>query len=248
MFKSKFRAAGIHLVISALLASVVLLLMFFVWYPDGYFEFLGGGKIFYMIMAVDVSLGPLLTFVVYKVGKKTLKFDLAVIGVLQFAALFYGVSVMFAARPVFNVFEKDLFKVTLAAELSEKDLLTAKRPEWQHLSLSGPVLVAALAPTDPKDKEEITFAAVGGKDWNAFPRLYVDYKSQREVVLKQAKPLAVLRKKSLLNASAIDAFIAKQNLAESAFVYLPIVYAGTSMSAVLNASNAKFIRIIDASD
>ena len=248
LLQSKLRAAGIHLLISALVASVILLLMFYVWYPNGYFDFLGGGKIFYLITAVDVCLGPLLTFVVYKVGKKTLKFDLSVIGALQLAALLYGVHVMFAARPVFNVFAIDLFKVTLASELTDTDLLAAKRPEWRSLSITGPIVVAALGPTDPKEREEIMFAAVAGKDWNHFPKLYVDYQSQRDEVLKHAKPLSELRKKSSRNPAVIDHFIAKQSKPESSFVYLPIVYAYIVKTAVLDSSTAEFVAIIDATD
>ncbi len=248
LIQSKLRAAGIHLLLSAIVASVVLYLMLYVWYPIGFFDFLGGGKIFYLMTAVDVCLGPLLTFIVYKVGKKTLKFDLSVIAAVQLLALLYGVHVMFAQRPVFNVFEKDLFKVTLASELTEKDLASAIRPEWRNLSISGPVIVAALSPTDRKERDEILQAAIAGKDWNVFPKLYVDYESQRTEVLKHSKPLAVLRDKSAHNAKVIDHFIEQQNNPESSFVYLPIVFTHISKSAILNSNTAEFIAVIDASD
>ena len=43
-----------------------------------------------MLLAIDVILGPVLGFIVFKEGKKTLKMDLAIIIVLQLSALSYG--------------------------------------------------------------------------------------------------------------------------------------------------------------
>lgn len=244
---TRLKAAGIHLVLSALVVGLVLLLMLFVWYPKGFFKLLGGSDLVYIIAGVDICLGPLLTLAVFNPTKKSLKFDLTVIGVLQVAALLYGASVMFQSRPVFNVLEENVFKVTLASDFKDNQaLLKAKDPKWQTLPWFGPELVAATAPTDPKEIEEITFAAASGLDWNMFPQLYVDYDSQREVALKHAKPLSTLKASSADNAQIVDAFIAQSGKPENAFVFLPIVQGFTSMSAVLDASNADFIEIIPA--
>ena len=191
---TRFRAAGIHLALSALIVLSVLALMFFVWYPYGMFKLLGGSELVYLIAGVDLTLGPLLTLIVFKSGKKTLKFDLAVIGIIQLAALIYGANVMFKSRPVFNVLENDVFKVTLASEFKDDvELLKAKKTEWQKRSWFGPQLVAAEAPTDEKGKQELVIAALSGLDWNHFPKLYVDYDSKRQTALKNAKPLSTLR-------------------------------------------------------
>ncbi len=47
-------------------------------------------EIFLLLLLIDVVLGPLLTLIVYKKGKRTLVMDLAVIAALQLAALTYG--------------------------------------------------------------------------------------------------------------------------------------------------------------
>jgi hypothetical protein len=243
---TRFRAAGIHFVLSALVITAILALMFFVWYPKGLFKLLGGSGLVYIIAGVDVCLGPLLTLAVFNTAKKSLKFDLAVIGILQIAALMYGANVMFKSRPVFNVLEEDVFKVTLASNFKDnKELLKAKNPDWRTLPWAGPVLVAALAPTDPKEKSDLVIAAGSGLDWNMFPKLFVSYDSQRDVALKNAKPLAELRKVSADNGSIIDAFLKRQQQAEQDFVYLPITYQFTAMTAVLDAKNADFIAVID---
>jgi len=240
----RVKAAFIHLLLSVCVVGLVLVLMLFVWYPDGFFKLLGGGDLLYIIAGVDICLGPLLTLAVFNPAKKSLKFDLTVIALLQIAALVYGAQVMFKSRPVFNVFEGDVFKVTLASDFKDDaELNKASHDKWKSLSWTGPQLVAAVAPTDPKIKEEMAFAAVTGADWNVFPKLFVEYDSQRQQALKNAQPLSVLKKVSAENQAKVEAF----ELAHpgQTYVYLPIVSGYVAMAAVLDAKNADFIEILD---
>ena len=62
-----------------------------------------------MLLAIDVILGPVLGFIVFKEGKKTLKMDLAIIIVLQLSALSYGLFSIYQGRPVWLVFQNDHF-------------------------------------------------------------------------------------------------------------------------------------------
>lgn len=243
----RVNAASIHLCISVLVASLVLFLMLGLWYPEGYFKLMGGGGLLFLMTGIDICLGPLLTLAVFNRAKKSLKFDLAIIGVLQLSALLYGANVMFKVRPVFNVLEEDRFKVATAADfLDDKELIQAKKPEWRRLSLIGPVLVAALRPTDISLKRDITLAAAAGMDWNMFPKLYVDYESQRMVALKNAKSLMQLKKVTVANVKVINSFLIKKGKPQTEFVYLPIYSRMATMSAILDSKTAELIDIVDA--
>lgn len=243
-FKVRGKAAFIHFLLSLAAVGTVLLLMLFVWYPKGFFDLLGGGELVYIIAGVDICLGPLLTFAVFNPTKKSLKFDLAVIGLLQISALFYGAHVMFQSRPVFNVFEENIFKVTIASDFKDDtELKKASQEKWQSLSWTGPQLVAAVAPVDPKIKEELSFAAGMGLDWNVFPKLFVEYETQRDVALQNAKPLAMLKDISLENKAKVEAY--EQQHAGLSFVYLPIVYGYTAMAAILDAKSGAFVEVLN---
>jgi len=87
----RLKAFAIHLAISALIALAVIGLVFFIWYPAPLHTATGVTQIFLLLLTVDVVLGPLLTLIVYKTGKKTLIMDLTVIALLQLSALAYGV-------------------------------------------------------------------------------------------------------------------------------------------------------------
>lgn len=58
----------------------------------------GVTTIYLMLLGIDLILGPLLTFLVFKEDKKKLKFDLGVILIIQLSRLFFGL-VYLSARP-----------------------------------------------------------------------------------------------------------------------------------------------------
>ena len=91
---SRWQAAGTHFLICVAIAVVVVVLMLEVWYPRPLFEAAGGNGLLYILVGVDVILGPLLTLVVFKAGKRGMKFDLAAIAAVQVAALIYGCHIV----------------------------------------------------------------------------------------------------------------------------------------------------------
>ena len=96
---SRFKAALIHLSISAVLVGSVVGVVFWVWYPEPTFEVLGAFSIIQMLVAVDLIIGPTLTLIVFKQGKPGLKFDLTAIAVVQIIALVYGSYTLYDEKP-----------------------------------------------------------------------------------------------------------------------------------------------------
>lgn len=134
-------------------------LMHWVWYPAPYFEINGGWHVWRILAGVDVVLGPLLTLIIFKSDKPSLKFDLSCIVLMQLAALMYGGMIIYQQRPAFVVFGTDRFTTVTAADI-EFDKL--KAPELQRLAGIGPLLAQALPPADPKLRQELMFAIVIG--------------------------------------------------------------------------------------
>ena len=242
---TRYRAAGIHLMISFIIVFVLLALMFGLWYPNQYFKLMGGGGLIYLIVGIDLCLGPLLTLVVFKSGKKSLKFDLAIIALMQIAALAYGSYTMFNARPVFTAFADAEFSVATAGELELAELKRAAKPEWSSLSLTGPIIVGVNKPSDQKERADLEFLSLG-MGYARFPKLFVAYESQQLEVLKAAKPLSMLRTFDDNNQATIDQLLQDKNRPEQDFVFVPISSFFGEMAAILDAKTAAFITIIDA--
>lgn len=87
-----------HLAVSACIFIVLSYLIVFHWFPEFYFYLDGGIRAMSTIFFVDVVLGPGLTLLVFKPGKKGLKFDMVMILVLQFSALVWGVNNVYTER------------------------------------------------------------------------------------------------------------------------------------------------------
>ncbi len=93
-----------HLLVSACVFLIISGLIFFYWYPEFYFFLDGGDRAVATIFFVDVVLGPGLTLLVFKPGKKSLKFDMTVILLLQVSALAWGVNSVYTERSGLAVF------------------------------------------------------------------------------------------------------------------------------------------------
>ena len=242
---TRLNAAGIHILISFFIVATALAIMYWVWYPKEYFILMGGQKLIILLSSVDVLIGPLLTFLVFKSGKKSLKFDLICIGLVQISALCYGGYVMFESRPVFTVFNKDKFQISAVVDIAPEELAKAKRPEWRHLSIAGPELVAIGIP-DAKDRKETMFAKIESASAYRYPRLFEQYKKHREEVIKSGKSLALLASFSKKNKAVIDKFVSNSNRPENDYLYLPITSELAAMSVIVDAKTGEFIEIIDA--
>ena len=211
---SRWRASGTHLLICLAIAAAVVTLMLTVWYPRPLFEAAGGNDLLFILVGVDVVLGPLLTLIVFRSGKRGLKFDLAMIGAVQLAALLYGVHVVYLARPAFIVFVKDRFELATAAELDPDELAKAKYPQFREPPITGPMLVAADMPTDPAERNEVVQAALAGRDLQHFPRYYVPYAGRRQEILAKALTVARMRALEPEIGEVIDAHLARSGIRE----------------------------------
>jgi hypothetical protein len=169
---SRWQAAGLHLLASSTVAALAGLLLFGVWYPSPYTQAAGADRLIMLLIGIDLVLGPLLTLIVYKHGKKGMAFDIAFIASVQLAALVYGMLVISESRPVFVVVAKDMTYLTMASSLSDEDLAAAVEPRLRQRSWTGPVQVAAPPPETAEMRQELLDSGLGGKDIDRLPKYF----------------------------------------------------------------------------
>ena len=159
-----------------------------------------------MLLAIDIIIGPVITFIIYKTNKSSLKFDLTVIALLQLAALCYGMNTVFEGRPAFVVFNVDRYTIARAFEIDPASIAKAQESgnESAKISWLQPKWVAAVASTDTKRRQEILLSSVtGGADWPLLPELYVPLRQEKSQVLQRAKPVEELRRLHSNDPSAL---------------------------------------------
>jgi hypothetical protein len=243
---SRWQASGIHLLISLLIGLTVLTLMLTVWYPWPLFEAMGGSGLLLILCGVDVILGPLITLIVFRQGKRGMKFDLVVIAILQLSALLYGSHIVYLARPAFIVFVKDQFEVSIAVEMEPERLAKAKVPEYRELPHGGPRLVFADFPTDPEERNKVVMAALSGMDMQQFPEYFVPYESRTAEVLAKAQPLERIRKNEPKTGEIIDAWLASSGTREQDVRYVPLRARQAWVAVLLDAKTAKIVKMLIA--
>jgi hypothetical protein len=238
---TRWQAAGAHLAISAVVAIAVVALLLLVWYPGPLYEAAGGERLTFILVAIDIVVGPILTLLVFRAGKPGMKFDLAVIALLQVAFLAYGLHVISAARPAYVVFVVDRFVAVGANQLTDQRLAQATRPEYRKRPWTGPVWVGAVQPEDPTEADEVLSSFLAGNgDLERFPKAYVPYAEQAASAGRKAKPLGELRGKP---AEAAEVERLRNAHPGDQVGWLPLVARSRDMTAIVRRDSGEVLEI-----
>lgn len=229
-----------HLIISISLALLVIGLVFFIWYPSPLATAVGVTHIFLMLLVIDVILGPLLGLLVYKEGKKTLKFDLSVIILIQIAALCYGVFSIEQGRPAWLVYNVDRFELVRKNELVDTNIQQAQQ-QFQQPSWFKPQYVATEFAKDTQQRNDEMFAEVlGGISIAQRPERYVELTQAKTQIQQRALPLKELEQ---YNSKAdVEKTLAKYPKADA---WLPLKANAVDMVVLVNKESASIIKIVD---
>lgn len=237
---ARIKAFLMHLAASAVIALLAILLVFHIWYPAPLHEALGVTNIFLLLLLVDVVLGPLLTLLVFKVGKKTLFMDLTIIGCLQLAALGYGLWSVAEGRPVWVVYNVDRFDVVAAVDIDARHLNEVPI-QYRNASWSGPQWVGAARPDDTEQGNTVLFEALqGGSDIAQRPNLYLPLTEMAEAMRQRAQPLEKLN--DFNNAAAVRDALQSW---PSAAAWVPLMARVKPMVVLLGENKSEVIAIVE---
>lgn len=236
----RLRIFLLHLFASMVLALLSIALVFGLWYPSPLHNAVGVTVVFIILLSVDVVIGPLLTLIVCKKNKKSLKFDLGVIVFLQLVAFSYGFYAVAQGRPVWIVFNIDRFDLVQAYQVNNEYRQKALS-EYQELTLSGPKVVAARKPVDLESQNTLIFESMfAGVDIPVRPDLYIPYTEERANVKATARSLAEL--KSYNGIDRVNKVLVEWPLADA---YLPMMSRAKPMTVLLKKETAEIIAIVD---
>lgn len=243
---SRWKAAAIHLSISALIGLVSASLIFFLWYPRPYGHAAGADRLVLLLLGVDVALGPLLTLIVFRAGKWGMRFDLTVIAIAQACAFMYGTSVVVRARPAFVVANVDRFTLVAANDIDAADYAQAPQPEFRSAPWTGPRVIGALPPTDIEERNKLVLAGPHGKDIDKLPKYYVDYAQVTQAILHKAKPIGLLQQLHGENAVVVDAWLKTRRRDAADVVWVPLSTRRASMTMLIDRKSGQPLDAIPA--
>ncbi len=237
---ARLKAFLIHLSLSAGVAGLALLVVFGVWYPAPLHIATGVTSIFLLLLVVDVSLGPMLTLIIYRVGKKSLLFDMLTIACLQLAALIYGLWSVADGRPAWLVFNVDRFDLVRVPEIDERKLSDAeviyRSPSWL-----GPRWVAAISPVDIDERNTLVFESTrGGSDLPHRPNYYHPLSQVQDKIQSRLRPLVELEQFN--TSGAVRQIKLKWSEADA---WLPLKANAQPMVVLMRSDRAEVVAVVD---
>lgn len=186
--KARLKASGVHLSFSAFIIGLYLAALLLIWYPGPYFALESTWEVILILVAVDLVLGPLLTFIIFNTAKPRgeLVRDLGVIVTVQLVALAWGVHTTYTARPVYLAFATGIFysvgenDIDVAA-IADDDLRVGP---WDR---PKPVYVRPPESAEERSKLIAGLAYGTGRDLPYLPARYADFKSNLVKVLPASR-------------------------------------------------------------
>lgn len=182
-----------HFAISILIAMIAICTVFLLWYPSPLAKAVGVTNIFLMLVVIDVILGPVLGFLVYKASKKTLKMDLAVIILLQVSALSYGMYNIAQARPTWIVQYGDRFELVRNNDIVRDNIDQAdkkyKTPSWfkpQFVTIKKTNTIEA-------QNKELFAEITSGISLSLLPEKYIDIHQANQNIRDRMQELGKLQ-------------------------------------------------------
>lgn len=240
---SRYRAFGIHLLISLALFVAIFVLMHFYGYPTPFFAADGGWAGLRILISVALVAGPLLTLIVFRAHKKRLRMDLTLIGLFQLITIGFGLHILYHQRLQMVVYAHGSFygldstRLNQAGPKARVLLRTMKaRPAYVFVNL-------------PTNKEAVL--AIAARILRGEPPLYLrswrygPYNAQaRARVLQTGLPMTAIIKVDPKAAKAWQRF--KQDHPDvSQYVFVPFHGTYHSIVLALKRPSAQIVGTLD---
>jgi hypothetical protein len=243
---ARLKAAGIHLATSLTIAGLLVLMVVKVWYPSRLFELANGKDIFLLLLGCDITLGPLLTLIIFNIKKSRAELarDIAIIAFVQLSAMVYGVSTLLDARPAFIVYNAGQFNVTLANELMSGPQATEANDSPPAAPWFGPQLVGTKFPEDREESNRLLFLSVDGRgDVFQIPKYFVPYDDVRRDVLARSKTAEQIAMQLHLSPQVIENLTAPYARHDSHVAILPLVVRHKVALAIVDNVRGDFLGV-----
>jgi len=210
-----------NLYISQAIIIIFLAFAYLIWFPYSFSKLGGFHKTAFMLVFADLILGPLLVFIVFKEGKKYLKFDINVLLSIQIGAFLFGAYSLYLKHPSYAVFSDNRFILINASQLYPQEPLFK---QLKNSVLASPKLVIANIPNDDKRRKEIIFNILfhNAPDVNKRPEYFkLIEQNHIKAILSKSIPRDLLFQNSK-NKENFTKFYAKNGGGFNDYAYFPL--------------------------
>ncbi|WP_180041079.1 TfpX/TfpZ family type IV pilin accessory protein [Acinetobacter sp. YH12100] len=224
-----------HLVLSSFVVLLLILFIIFVWYPQPLGRAVGVLHILFMLLIIDVIIGPFLGFIVYKDGKKSLKFDLSIVILFQLMALGYGIYSVEQGRPAWIVYHGNQFELVRKNEIIFENIEKVQK-EYQKVSWLGPQFVAI----GDTQNDDVFLEVVGGISIAQMPVRYFSINNMLSNLILKSNPISNLYKYN--HGIKVKKILLQYPQADG---WIPLKATSNDMVVLLNKETKTILAIVD---
>jgi len=238
--KTRSRFFPLRLALTALFLLILVGIARFAWYPGLLLQLSGTARHLIVVVVAALVIGPGLSTLLYRPGKRGLLLDLVVVLVVEIAAITVVASDLYQRRPYFAVFAVDRFQLLAANEVDWGDI---RYSELRSKPFGGPRLVYAKLPEDPSAIAALIDEIVlgGGVDIDRRPELWLPYPEGVQSVRERLISLDMASG----GATAVEAWLKSDALDAADFGYLPLRGRVADASIVIDRSSGSPIKMLD---
>jgi|SRR5580704_7492042 hypothetical protein len=247
----RLKAFGLHLIASACALTLVLGSLYAGWYHWPGWYLTAVPRILLIVAGVDLALGPTLTLIIANPSKprRTLARDVAMIAVVQLAALIYGAQALWQGRPLYYTFSANRLETVQASDVSDAEAARARaeNPAFAPYWYSRPRWVWAPLPDDPDEAAKIVSGNVfgGGQDVIDMPRYFKPWQGCLSQLRGQLTAVGDIKYFTRPEQKTIQARMAKLGLSTENKNAL-VMWGGTArrLVAVFDLDSLKLLALI----
>jgi hypothetical protein len=247
----RLKAFGLHLLASATALTLILGVLYFGWYrwPGWYLSDVK--TVVFVMVGVDVVLGPTLTFIIASNNKprRELARDIGIIVAVQLCALIYGTTQLWNGRPLYYAYSEGVLQLVQAYDINADEAARGLRdnaqfaPHWYSL----PRWIWAPLPQDPEESKKIVLATVtGGDDVISMPRYFKGWEQGLPELRDQLKKVDNVAYFAPSEKKKLKGLIQAAGLPIDQLNAMPLTGRGHPMLAVFDPASAKIISIFRA--
>jgi hypothetical protein len=247
----RLKLFSLHLLSSATVLTLILGSLYFGWYRWPGWYLTDVTRVVFVMVCVDVVLGPTLTLIIanQKKSRRELTRDIGIIVAVQLCALTYGSVSLWNGRPLYYAFSETVLQLVQAYDIDAEEAKLGREqnpglaPHWYSL----PRWIWAPLPQDAETREKIVATAVfGGDDVISMPRYFKPWEEGLPSLRTQLKKVDDVGYFAKSEKRKLKDKMRAAGMADDHSDTMPLTGRGHPLLAVIDPASSKITAVFNA--
>ncbi|MDP9010294.1 MAG: hypothetical protein M3N91_16595 [Pseudomonadota bacterium] len=247
----RLKAFALHLLSSATVLTLILGSLYLGWYRWPGWHLTDVTRVVFIMVCVDVVLGPTLTLIIANKNKprRELVRDIGIIVAVQLGALIYGSVSLWSGRPLYYAFSESVLQLVQAYDIDPAEAETGRRqnpglaPHWYSL----PRWIWAPLPQNAEESEKIVASAVtGGDDVISMPKYFKPWEDGLPSLRGQLKKVDDVAYFAKSEKTRLKERMKAAGLPDDQLITMPLTGRGHPLLAVFDPVTLKITATLKA--